>query len=323
MNKNRVFFRVDGNTHIGLGHVVRCIALAQMLMDKFEIIFFSSDIPEALKDEILSLNFLFFKISTESEFFEALTGKEIVVLDNYFFDTDYQKRVKEKGTKLVCIDDLIDKEFYADLIVNVTPNIKESDYSAQAYTTYAIGLKYALLRPAFVSRSGHRKTVGREDKLLLCLGGSDSNNVTLRVLKEIEGNFKGTMNIVIGSSYPHLDELQRYVHRRALTSKIEIHHNVGPDSFVMLMQSCGIAICSPSTVSIEYLSVTKGILYLYLTAGNQNNWFNYAICNKLAFKYSSEDSLRQSVHPNYALQDVLFDGKQPDRLLNLFLKYGN
>ena len=44
---------------------------------------------------------------------------KIVVLDGYHFDTNYQTKIKQKGCKLVCIDDLHDKHFVADIIIHL------------------------------------------------------------------------------------------------------------------------------------------------------------------------------------------------------------
>ncbi len=58
----------------------------------------------------------------------------IVVLDGYHFGTNYQKQIKLKGAKLVCIDDMHDKEFVADLIINHIPRITPQDYNVQPFT---------------------------------------------------------------------------------------------------------------------------------------------------------------------------------------------
>ena len=46
-----------------------------------------------------------------ADFLSHLQGDEIVVLDNYFFTTDYQRAIKQKGCRLVCIDDMHDKHY--------------------------------------------------------------------------------------------------------------------------------------------------------------------------------------------------------------------
>ena len=52
-----ISIRVDGNSKIGLGHIVRCTALAHILKQDFEVAFFCRNIPEAIAHEILKCGF--------------------------------------------------------------------------------------------------------------------------------------------------------------------------------------------------------------------------------------------------------------------------
>ena len=136
----KVFIRADGSSQIGLGHLVRCSALAHMLKDHFEITFYSKEIPDAMLAELNSNGFICHKIKNENEFFNQLNDKNIAVLDGYNFGTDYQKQVKDTGSKLICIDDLHDQKFLADLIINHAPGITPQDYKAKTYTQFALSL---------------------------------------------------------------------------------------------------------------------------------------------------------------------------------------
>ena len=86
-------------------------------------------------------------IHKESDFFKVLKAGDIVVIDGYHFDTSYQRNLLEAKIKLVCIDDLHDKEFLAHMIVNHAPGVKSDKYLAPEGTQYLLGPKYALLRP--------------------------------------------------------------------------------------------------------------------------------------------------------------------------------
>jgi len=85
--KPKVFIRADGNSQIGLGHLVRCIALANMLKENFEIAFVCRDIPEDLKLDIEKVNMIVKIIEDERDFLNMIEPGSIVVLDNYEFDT--------------------------------------------------------------------------------------------------------------------------------------------------------------------------------------------------------------------------------------------
>jgi len=147
MVKRKIIFRADGGPNIGMGHFIRTLALAEMLKDDFYCIYVTKspsayqiiEIEKVCHERLdLPANKSHFKV-----FLNILKGDEIVVLDNYFFTTEYQRAIKNKGCKLVCIDDLHDKEFVADLIINHTPGVLKNDYIAQPYTQLALGLDYA------------------------------------------------------------------------------------------------------------------------------------------------------------------------------------
>ncbi len=92
MEKLAVFFRADGGNHIGLGHLVRCIALAQMIESQFNINFVCRSIPEKTANDIDQLQFKLIRIKEEEEFLALLKPVDIVVLDSYELDSAIKKR---------------------------------------------------------------------------------------------------------------------------------------------------------------------------------------------------------------------------------------
>ena len=145
-----IYIRCDGSPEIGLGHVVRCMSLAHMLTVDFPIHFYVLEIPDSLKNEIIQNGWDVTVLERESDFLNELTGNEIVVLDGYQFDSDYQRKIKRKGCKLICISDFHDQHFYADLVINHAPGVTKNNYDGELYTKYLLGPKYALLRPEFL-----------------------------------------------------------------------------------------------------------------------------------------------------------------------------
>ena len=96
--KPKLFIRTDGNSQIGLGHLVRCIALAHMLKEAFDITFVCKEIPTKIEEDIKQNLWVLSKIETEDDFLNIINSKDIVVLDGYQFDTSYQKQIKESGS---------------------------------------------------------------------------------------------------------------------------------------------------------------------------------------------------------------------------------
>src|ERR1035437_10795092 len=90
--KHRIFFRADGSSKIGLGHVVRCLALIEMLNRDFECIFLIKDADEKIK-HLIERNCKLIELRSsdfDKEVLEVLnivTGNDIVVLDGYCFNS--------------------------------------------------------------------------------------------------------------------------------------------------------------------------------------------------------------------------------------------
>ena len=271
--KNKVFIRADGNAEIGLGHLIRCKALAHMLEEEFSISFYLKKIPSSLLSEITTAGFEVNKIETEETFFQVLTGNEIVVLDHYeLIHSDYQKRIKKTGCKLVCIDDLHNTEFYADLVINHSPGITRSDYQAQPYTNFALGPGFSLLRPFFLRAAENKKGITEVDSLMVCFGGSDFQNLTKKVLEVVNeiARFK-KINVVLGASYPYRDSLSEIPDKH---NKIQIFESLNEREILTVIESSSLSIVPASGIMLE--TIAGGSLpFICYYAENQKELFKY------------------------------------------------
>lgn len=86
------------------------------------------------------------------EFLTYLKPTDIVVLDNYYFSSAYQLKIKEIGCKVIFIDDHNDKNYVCDALINNIPGFSPESFAKRDYTKLYLGTDYALLRQEF--RSG-------------------------------------------------------------------------------------------------------------------------------------------------------------------------
>ena len=117
--KRKILFRADAGAEIGYGHFIRTLALADMLKDDFECVFYTQTPSEYQRKECEKVCRLVELPADETRFqlfLDVLNVEDIVVLDNYFYTAEYQKAIKGKGCKLVCIDDMHDKHYVADVL---------------------------------------------------------------------------------------------------------------------------------------------------------------------------------------------------------------
>lgn len=272
----KVYIRVDGSPEIGLGHLVRCIALAQMLDNNFRIYFICKEIPEETSNEIKKLGFNITIIEKEENFLSQLKNDDFVVIDHYALDSNYQKSIKEKGCKLICIDDLHDKVFFADLIINHAPNVKITDYKAQPFTKFALGLDYALLRPEFLEEAQKERIIQNTDTVFICFGGADFKNLSTQILLSVleENKFKKVI-IVTGAGFKHTAGLQEAIKNDI---RVQHEHSIDVHRMLELMKISGFAIIPASGILFEVIAVGIKPLICYFV-DNQKEFHDYLVGN--------------------------------------------
>ncbi|MDR2937214.1 MAG: UDP-2,4-diacetamido-2,4,6-trideoxy-beta-L-altropyranose hydrolase [Rikenellaceae bacterium] len=257
----KTVFRADGNSSIGMGHFIRSLALAEQLKDEFFISFatrtpsdYQRAMMKAVCDEVIELP------GDEEAHFDQflgyLTGNETVVLDNYFFDTDYQLKVKALGCRLVCVDDTHNRHYAADVVINHALGLTRDMFSCEPYTQLCLGLDWALLRMPFLK---HFPLPDRGDSLFVCFGGVDANNLTLKILQAVDQiGAIDTIYAVLGDAYSYKRKLKGYAQANP---KVKIMENLSAAEIVSVMSSCRAAVVSASTVLWE--SVWMGLPCVY------------------------------------------------------------
>ncbi len=248
MSKRQVIFRADAGKDIGYGHFIRTLALADMLKDDFECVFVTQEPTEYQKREVTQVCSLIALPSDNrkfSLFLEMLSGEEIVVLDNYFYSTDYQRKIKLKGCKLVCIDDMHDKHYVADIVINHgLDNLKL--FNTEPYTKLLIGLNWALLRKPFF-KSKHFPT-REKGHIAISFGGVDWNNLTTTYSKLFsDDNSIYKITTIIGEAFPFDCELKK-------VGKVQIAKKLNAFQIAELFSMVEFAILPTSTICIEALA---------------------------------------------------------------------
>lgn len=246
MTKRKVYFRADASAGIGYGHFIRSLALADMLKDDFDCTFFTVSPSNYQIVEMNKVcNFVSLKEETKfKDFINLLSGNEIVVLDNYFFTTEFQRKIKNKGCSLVCIDDMHDKHYIADIVVNHVLT-DEKLFSVESYTKLALGLEYALLRRPFLQPLYNNKEEGH---WFVSFGGTDYDNMTAKFVELLDSSPKvKSITVVVGDSYKYRDSLE-------LFNKIEIRKNLTANEMQREMCRAQYAVLPSSSVCIEAIA---------------------------------------------------------------------
>jgi len=317
-----------------MGHLVRSLALAQMLKPYFDIQFLLNEYNSEIANIIISEGLECFYIDDQYTEDRFISNTDIVILDGYGFKSDYQKGIKQNGKKLVCIDDIHAFHFYADIIINVSDSVSKDDYSAEPYTRYLLGGQYALLRNIFLA-SGRKpgRTIGFINEVFISMGGADTNNISLKVLSVLlQISSIEKIHVVIGAVNTHAQCLENYINTNPSSKTVTLHKNVDARKLNSLITNCQLAICPGSGISLEVASIGLGIVSGY-TANNQLGILNGLVkrgCvidigdfNKLSpdeIKYSIEEYISNLdvVNEMVKNQKRLIDGLSSERFISIF-----
>jgi UDP-2,4-diacetamido-2,4,6-trideoxy-beta-L-altropyranose hydrolase len=332
-NKRKIFFRADGNSIIGLGHITRSLALAEILRDKFEVNFITKYSTDSVKNDILKIcsNLIIipeeFPDIEEPLFYNTyLTAGDIVVLDGYNFDTSYQSELKLKKCKLVCIDDLHNIHFVADVVINHNPAAKAEDYSKEMYTKLYLGFDYTLLRKEFISQAKQIRVLTQFDTVFICIGGADPENLTCRIIQTCVGLPRiNKINVVTGSAYRYKEELQKLINES--NGLVKHFHNLNAGDMLSVMLDSEIAVCPSSSISLELFCVGVNLITGYFI-DNQMELANYIHQSGLGIsvgdlKTVNRSLLSKAIVENannvfYKKQKESFTGNQIENLKNIF-----
>lgn len=263
MNKNLII-RADANPKIGTGHVMRCIALAQAWQDRGgNVTFLSHCESEALRQRIIDEGFDFIPIEkthpdphdlkqmlkqleTRNSKFETW-----LVLDGYHFTPDYQKAIRKMGCRLLVIDDMAHLDHYnADILLNQNIHASSLRYSCDRDAMKLLGCEYFLLRREFLKyKDWKREIPDKAKKILVTMGGSDPDNVTLKVIKALNSLNDPNLEvkIVVGPVNPNISSLEKELHH----SPFSFHLLSSPSNMPALMTWADIAISAGGSTCWE------------------------------------------------------------------------
>ena len=258
----RLIVRADGNSQIGFGHVMRCLAIVNA--SQFEqVLWFSSNEIEALLQQNANVPIQFFDIKSEDVFCQFLQKTDLVILDGYPFDIAFQQLIHASGAKLVLIDDLANNIISADLIINPTPGIQASTYQSTRPAISMIGLNYALLRPPFIALAKENQIEKELGSVMICMGGADPYNFTKQILENVIGQDFMVIHVVTGAGFVYHSTLDTFNDER-----IVFHTNLNAVEMAGLMSKCEWGIYPSSSIVLEGLAAQQRII-AGITAENQ------------------------------------------------------
>lgn len=215
-----IAFRVDSSAHMGSGHVMRCLTLADALSAQgARCRFISRPHPGHLL-EMIRRRGHDIEVLPQGEPFDdsaspyahwlgcswqqdaahsraALNSRrpDWLVVDHYALDAQWESAIASHCGKLMVIDDLANRVHHADLLLDQNLGRSYQDYAGKAppECTVLTGPSHALLRPEFSAlrpASLARRQHAGLQRVLVTMGGGDPRDATRRCLAGIRDSLR-------------------------------------------------------------------------------------------------------------------------------------
>ena len=259
----KIAFRADASIQIGMGHVMRCLTLAEELRRQgHQCLFicrnheghladlitqkgvehhllrspepsgmFAIEEPKHAHSDWLGVSWQ----TDAAQTFEVLArdNTDWLVVDHYALDAKWEHQLAEAVGQVMVIDDLADREHECAVLLDQNLGREPSDYEKLVPPTCKklIGPQYALLRPEFSELRPaclERRRSPELKRILISLGGVDRTNVTGEVLEALANSAlaeDAELDIVMGSSAPHLESVKKQASQLPFQATVSVGVN--------------------------------------------------------------------------------------------------
>lgn len=287
-----IYIRVDANSEIGMGHMMRCLSIADALVAGEEKVMFliagseAADVLEQRGMPYIVLNTDYKSMMSECPILEGILTENVKILvDSYQVSNEYFEFLSGYG-QVIYMDDVNAFEYSVDCIINGNIYGQQIDYTSKGMLR---GCKYAPLRKEFKEARKHREP----QNILITTGGSDPFKLTEQIVQSIlEDDVlkKEQYDVVCGKfndSYEYLCSIQEQY------SNFHIHKDV--KEMWKLMQTAKIAVTAGGTtmtelscmgvpiVGFSFVDNQERITKTFFEEGYAHYGANYLTCGEKMF----------------------------------------
>lgn len=223
LKRKKIYFRADGEESLGMGHIYRCLSLADNLMGH-DIIFFTNSEKRLGVERLLASNYSVIPIKTEEDFFDFIKKNtpDIVVNDILNTDKHYMKQLRLLVPRIINFEDKGEGTQYADAVINA---LYENKNIQSPNKNFYNGIQYFFIRNKFLEETPNNFH-DEVKNIIFLFGGSDPSNLTQKcydiccsTLYSKYPNIE--FHFITGFGYPYKNEIKSYEEKH-----IFIHNDV-------------------------------------------------------------------------------------------------
>jgi len=181
--------RADASDLIGVGHVMRSLALGEALLDVgFDVMLATVGLPAGMREEahkcgITVVDLQCVPFGSDDALATLLLNGAILVIDGYKFEREFFEILENRAIHFAVIDDNVETKALApSVVINQNPHATPEMYAHMSGAPQLLlGLQYALLRREVLEATKQSiNTVA--GKVFIAMGGSDFLQLTAPIV---------------------------------------------------------------------------------------------------------------------------------------------
>jgi UDP-2,4-diacetamido-2,4,6-trideoxy-beta-L-altropyranose hydrolase len=235
--------RADASDLIGVGHVMRSLALGEALLDAgFDVVLATVDLPVGMREEahkcgitVVDLQCVPFG-AADALATLSLNGA-VLVIDGYKFEREFFEILENQATHFAVIDDNVETKALApSVVINQNPHATPEMYAHMSGAPQLLlGLQYALLRREVLEATKQSiNTVA--GKVFIAMGGSDFLQLTAPIvdgLKDLDIEICVAIGPTNGQRQ-QIEETVKSIHRARVIAQVDYITELASSSLAIL-----------------------------------------------------------------------------------------
>lgn len=221
MNQSIVVFLCNAGKDDGLGHLMRCLVLANTIhkINKSTIYFLSADSDRIVENKVHSLGFNFIKLAKsisykdEDKFISKHRNSiSWIILDSKNISSKFVNWCVSIS-KVLHFDDDKCRNFNSHLIVNNHLGVSHLDYKKNKESKLLIGSEFNTVDDSFFNV---KTNLNPNHHILITLGGEDPDDLTSTLIKGLSVFLKKhPVIVVVGPANPNYENIKKTILRFA------------------------------------------------------------------------------------------------------------
>ena len=215
----QIVFRLDANARIGTGHLMRCMTIADELdQKKYHIYFICGKLTHPMQALIADIGYKFYIEDNEKKILKILENikPDYLIIDHYGLDSKFEIKASPYSKQILVIDDMADRFHTCDFLLDQGPLRTKDDYKpwVNSECQLLLGSDYVLIKPDF--RQLRKSCITSWEKGLISFGGSDPDNITLKILKALDSELKMKnikWTIIAGTANQNWNSLKNFTNQ--------------------------------------------------------------------------------------------------------------